>query len=396
MKIVLAPNGFKECLPAGRVADCLEEGIGRVLPRAELVKVPMADGGDGTARALVEATEGELVEQTVTGPLGEAVEACLGILGDGRTAVIEMAQASGLRLIAPQRRNPLFTTTYGTGELIRVALDRGATNIVVGIGGSATVDGGAGMAQALGARLLDDRGEDIPFGGGNLGRLRRIDVATLDARLGSVSVLVASDVDNLLTGPQGASSVYGPQKGATPEMVTQLEANLSHYAEIIRRDLGVEVRTAPGGGAAGGLGAGLVAFLRAEIRPGVEVVIEISEFEEKVKGADLVITGEGKIDGQTPFGKAPVGVARVAKQHGIPVIAVAGWVADDARVVLDHGIDAIFSVTKHPMSLEEAMEAAPSLVSDLGEQIARLLRLGRLFRQKAASPLTKLSRPVNY
>ncbi len=392
MKIVLAPNGFKECLPAGLVADCLEDGIRRVLPRAELVKVPMADGGDGTAEALVEATKGELVGQTVTGPLGEEVEASFGILGDGRTAVIEMAQASGLRLIPPERRNPLFTTTYGTGELIRVALDRGASKIVVGIGGSGTVDGGAGMAQALGARLLDDRGEDIPFGGGNLGRLRRIDVVTLDARLGSVSVLVASDVDNPLTGPQGASTVYAPQKGATPEMVAQLEENLSHYAEIIRHDLGAEVRTAPGGGAAGGLGAGLVAFLRAEIRPGVDVVIEISGFEEKVKGADLVITGEGKIDGQTAFGKAPVGVARLAKQHGIPVIAIAGWVADDARAVLDHGIDAILSVARYPMSLEEAMETAPSLVRDLGEQIARLLRLGRLFGQKTASPLTKLPR----
>ncbi len=385
MKIVLAPNGFKECLQAGEVAGYLEEGVKRALPNAELVRVPMADGGDGTAQALVDATGGELVRERVSGPLGEPIEAAFGILGDGKTAVVEMAQASGLRLIPGERRSPLLTTTYGTGELIRGALDRGARKIIVGIGGSGTVDGGAGMAQALGARLLDEEGEEIPFGGGGLRGLRRIDATKMDVRLKSVSVLAASDVDNPLIGPEGASAVYGPQKGATPEMVAQLEENLSHYAEILKQDLGIDVKDIPGAGAAGGLGAGLLAFLKADIRPGVEVVVEASGLEEKVKGADLVITGEGKIDGQTVHGKTPLGVAKVAKKYGIPVIAVAGWVADDAAVVLDHGIDAVFSITRHPMSLEEAMARSPVLVADLGEQIARFFRMGSSLGQTEGS-----------
>lgn len=385
MKIVLAPDGFKESLSAIEVANCLERGIKRAIPDAEIVKVPMADGGDGTVEALVEATEGEILNQKVTGPLGEPVEACYGILGDGQTAVIEMAEASGLHLIPPRERNPLSTTTYGTGELIEAALEKGIRKLIVGIGGSATVDGGAGMAQALGAQLPDDNDKQISFGGGNLGRLARVDMGNMDPRLKFLSVLVASDVDNPLVGPEGAASVYGPQKGATPEMVRELDENLSHYADVIKRDSGIDVASLPGAGAAGGLGGGLVAFLKARLRPGVEVVIEASGLEEKLKDAHLVITGEGKIDSQTLHGKAPIGVAKVAKKQDLPVVAIAGSIGEDAQVVLENGIDAILAITSRPMSLAQALEKAPSLVTDLGEQIARLLKIGTSHLRRGSS-----------
>ncbi len=375
MKIVAAPNAFKESLSAVEVAQSIARGVHRVLPQAEVVHVPVADGGDGTVEALVAATGGQIIQRRVTGPLGEPVDAYFGLLGDGHTAVVEMATASGLHLVPKNKRNPMKTTTYGTGELIAAALDQGAQKVIVGIGGSATVDGGAGMAQALGCSLLDESGQDIPRGGDSLARLARVDLSNRHPGVAGVRAVVACDVDNPLTGPQGAPAVYGPQKGATPEMVRKLDGYLINYARILKRDLGLEVDRVPGAGAAGGLGAGLMAFLGAQLKSGVEIVIEASKLEEKLAGADLVVTGEGKLDRQTAFGKAPVGVARLAKKHGIPVVAIGGALADDAGEVLDHGIDAIFSIVPRPMPLEEAMRGAEEFVARATEQIIRLMLL---------------------
>jgi glycerate kinase len=375
MKIVAAPNAFKESLSAVGVAKSIARGVRRVLPDAEVVQVPVADGGDGTAEALVAATGGQIIKRRVTGPLGEPVDAYFGLLGDGHTAVVEMAVASGLHLVPNGKRNPMKTTTYGTGELIATALDQGATKVIVGIGGSATVDGGAGMAQALGCSLLDGDGRDIARGGQGLAHLSRVDLSKRHPKVQGVEALVACDVDNPLTGPKGAPAVYGPQKGATPEMVEKLDGYLANYAQILKRDLGLEVDRVPGAGAAGGLGAGLMAFLGATLKSGVEIVIEASRLEEKLKGADLVITGEGKLDGQTAFGKAPIGVARLAKKHGIPVVALGGALADDAPELVNHGVDALFSILPRPMSLSEAMKRTDEFVARATEQIIRLILL---------------------
>lgn len=376
MRVVIAPDSFKGSLTALEVADAVEKGLRRVIPDLEAIKVPMADGGEGTVQSLVDATGGRIIKRKVTGPLGEEVEAQFGILGDGVTAVIEMASASGLPLVPPEKRNPMITTTYGTGELIKAALDMGCRKFIIGIGGSATNDGGAGMAQALGVKLLDKDGKQIPFGGGGLLKLERIDISTLDPRIRESEIVVACDVDNPLTGPRGAARVYAPQKGATPEMVEILDEALKRFAEIIRRDLGKDVENVPGAGAAGGLGAGLMAFLNAELRSGVEIVIETVKLEEKMKGADLVITGEGGIDSQTVFGKTPIGVAKTAKRFNLPVIAIAGGISDDASVLYRHGIDAMVSIIPRPMSLEEAMSRGAELVADAAERAARLLLLG--------------------
>ncbi|MBL7074219.1 glycerate kinase [candidate division KSB1 bacterium] len=372
MKIVVAPNAFKESLTALEAANFIEEGIKRVFPECEVVKVPMADGGDGTAAALVGATGGRILAEEVNGPLGEKVKADYGLLGDGETAVVEMAAASGLRLIPSKKRNPLITTTYGTGELIKACLGQGAKKVIVGIGGSATVDGGAGMAQALGARLLDRDGKQIPFGGGGLGQLDHIDVSGMDERINQIECLVASDVDNPLTGPSGAAAVYGPQKGATQEEVVQLDRNLSHYADVIRRDLGINVKDVPGAGAAGGLGAGLLAFFGAQLKSGIEIVIQASGLKEKLQGADLIITGEGKIDSQTAHGKAVAGVAKLAKRERVPVVAVGGSLTEDARAVHPIGVDALFSTIPRPVSLDRAMERAGPFLADAVEEIMRL------------------------
>jgi glycerate kinase len=376
LKIIAAPNAFKESLSAPDVASSIAKGIHRVLPDAEVIQVPVADGGDGTVEALVAATDGRKVSCQATGPLGEQVDAYYGLLGDVKTAVIEMAVASGLHLVPEDKRDPLKTTTYGTGELIAAALDQGVEKVIVGIGGSATVDGGAGMAQALGCALLDDKGEDIPLGGGGLGQLSKVELSKRHPRLAAVQAVVACDVDNPLTGPQGAPAVYGPQKGATPGMVEQLDGYLQNYAKILKRDLGLDVDRVPGAGAAGGLGAGLMAFLGAELKSGVDIVIEAARLEKKMAGADLVITGEGKLDGQTVYGKAPIGVARMAKKHGIPVIGIAGALADGADGLVEHGIDAVFSIVPGPMSLEEAMRDAAELVEFAVEQVVRVVVLG--------------------
>ncbi|HUW55917.1 MAG TPA: glycerate kinase [Planctomycetota bacterium] len=380
MKIVVAPDSFKECLAAREVAAALARGVRDILPDAEVVSVPMADGGEGTVEALVDATDGGYVERDVTGPMGRKVRARFGVLGDGTTAVIEMASASGLPLVAPGERNPLTATTFGTGELISAALDHDVRKVLIGIGGSATVDGGAGMAEALGVRLLDADGNDLAPGGGTLGRLARIDVSGLDPRVRSVTVEVACDVDNPLTGETGAARVYGPQKGATPEQVDVLDAALGRLAEVIERDLGVTVASLPGSGAAGGLGAGLVAFLGATLRPGVDMVVDAVGLAATVTGADLVITGEGRLDRQSAFGKTPVGVAQTAKKLGIPVVAIVGAVGEGAHEVLTHGIDAFFSIQDGPATLEETFRDAPALLRRTAEHVTRLFLLGRAGR----------------
>lgn len=373
VRLLIACDSFKGSATSKQVGEALREGILRAMPHAEVLAIPVADGGEGTVQALVDATGGEFVAVTVTNPIGEKVEASFGILGDGKTAVIEMAAASGLTLIPPERRNPWVTTTYGTGELIKAALERGCRRIIIGIGGSATNDAGAGMAQALGIGLLDENGNQIGFGGGELSKLRRIDMSRLDPRAKDAEFIVACDVDNPLTGERGAAYVYAPQKGATPDMLPKLDANLRHFAKVVREQLGIDVEHVPGAGAAGGLGAGLMAFLGAKLRPGTEIVFELIGLEERIRDADLVITGEGQIDAQTAFGKTPVGVAKLAKKYGKPVIAVAGAIGDGADVVHAHGIDAVFSIANRPMTLDEAMDNVLRLLADFGEQLGRLI-----------------------
>jgi len=384
MKIVIAPDSFKGNLTAKEASDAIEIGIRRVFPDAIIAKVPMADGGEGTVQALVDATKGKIVSAEVCDPLGNRIMADFGILGElsgdaitQKAAVIEMATASGLPLVPRDKRNPMLTTTYGTGELIKSALDNGCKMLIVGIGGSATVDGGAGMAQALGARLLDKDGKDIPRCGGGLEHLDKIDVSNLDPRLSEVTTTVACDVDNPLVGPRGAPAVFGPQKGATPEMVKLLDKYLDKFADIVKRDLGVDVKEAPGAGAAGGLGAGLMAFLGAKLKSGIDIVIEASGLNQDVKDAHIVVTGEGKIDRQTIYGKTPIGVAKTAKKYGLPVIAFAGNIGDDSHVVYDNGIDALMSIISYPMTLEIAMERSHELMADAVERAFRLIDIGR-------------------
>jgi glycerate 2-kinase len=384
MRVVVAPDSFKGSATALAVAEAIERGVRAVFPGAEVVKVPIADGGEGTVDALVVATKGRIEERTVRGPLGEPVRARWGVLGDGATAVLEMAAASGLPLVPKERRDPRVTTTYGTGELVRAALDAGLAKLVVGIGGSATNDGGTGLARALGARFLDEAGKELPEGGAALARLARIDLAGLDPRLARAQVTVACDVDNPLTGPRGASAVYGPQKGATPQMVKELDAALGRYAEVARAATGRDVAGEPGAGAAGGLGAGLLFFTPARLRPGVSIVLETTGFEALVEAADLVITGEGRTDFQTAMGKAPVGVAAAAKRHGVPVVCLSGGLGEGADDVLSRGIDALASIVPGPMTLEECMARGPELVEAAAVRLCRLLKVGAALRRAPA------------
>ncbi len=376
MKIVIAPDSYKECLSALQVATLIESGFREIFPTADYIKVPMADGGEGTVEAMVEATRGSLVPVTVRGPLGNAVEAFYGLTGDGSTAVIEMATASGLELVPPKKRNPLRTTSYGTGQLIRSALDAGARKFILGIGGSATNEGGIGTLQALGVRLLDAQGQEVEPTGLGLGRLARIDMSGIDPRLAETVIDVACDVDNPLCGPRGASAIFGPQKGATPEMVQQLDGYLQNFAAITLRDLGIAMADIAGAGAAGGMGGGMYAFLCGRLRPGSEIVTEAVGLDALVKDADLVITGEGRIDGQTAFGKAPVGVARVAKRHGKPVLAIGGSLRNDAHVVHEYGIDAIFSVLYRPCTIGEALAEGTDNLRTAARNIAAAIAVG--------------------
>ncbi|MDL5367420.1 glycerate kinase [Xanthomonas sp. NCPPB 2654] len=377
MKIVIAPDSFKESLSALEVATQIEAGFRDVFPTWTYVKVPVADGGEGTVAALVAATGGRRVPHTATGPLGAPVEAFFGMSGDGRTAIVEMAAASGLALLPPARRDALAATSYGVGELILAALDAGARSIVVGVGGSASNDGGAGMAQALGVRLLDAQGRELGAGGGALAALARIDATGLDPRLRHCDIQVACDVDNPLTGPAGASAVFGPQKGATPAQVAQLDANLSHYAAVIDADLGIAIAALPGAGAGGGLAAALVAFLGAQLRPGADIVAEALGLEALVAAADLVVTGEGRLDSQSARGKTPLGVARIAKRHGKPVVAIGGGLGADAALLHAHGIDAMFGAVPRPCTLEQALAEAGANLRRAARNVAEAIRIGR-------------------
>lgn len=374
MKIVIAPDSFKESLTALEAANAAEEGFKKVFPCAEIVKLPMADGGEGLVHSLVSSLFGKIIPQEVTGPLGKKVEAFFGLIHNGKTAVIEMAAAAGLHLVPRSERNPLLTTTYGVGELILAALDQGVERIIVGLGGSATNDGGAGLAQALGVRILDENGNEIEFGGGGLSAVSSIDLAGLDPRLSQITIEAACDVTNPLLGPEGASAVFGPQKGATPEMVGLLDRNLGRFADVIEQYLGKDVRNVPGAGAAGGLGAGLLAFLSCRLRKGVEIVIEATGLEKQVQDADLLITGEGKIDSQTVYGKTPAGVAAVGKKYDVPVVALAGTLGAGFETVYDHGIDAVFSIVPGVVTLEEALQNAYSNMAHASENIARLMK----------------------
>jgi glycerate kinase len=375
LKIGIAPDSFKGNMTAMQVATRIEKGLRKALGDITVVKVPMADGGEGTAKTIADATGGRMVRRTVSGPLGKPVKASFGLSGDGRMAVVEMAEASGLALLKPSQRNPMRTTTRGTGELIKHALKLGVSHLLVGIGGSATTDGGMGMAHALGVRFLDPRGREVPDNGRGLKRVASIDMLGLDARLRDVRVEVACDVDNPLTGPRGAAQVYGPQKGATPEMVEELDAGLENLAAVIQRDLGKSVLKVPGSGAAGGLGAGLMAFLHGKLRPGIDIVIDSVQLAKRLKGCDLVITGEGRMDGQTAFGKTPAGVAGVAKSLGLPVIALCGCLGPGVRKVHKIGIDAYFPTLERSIDEDEIPVVGPTMLTNCAEQVGRVIAM---------------------
>lgn len=384
MKIVIAPDSFKENLTSMQVATCIEKGIKKVLPRARCIKIPMADGGEGTVQSLVDATAGRIIRKQVEGPMGRKVTARYGMLGDGTTAVIEMAEASGLPLVPRGQRDPLRATTYGTGELIIDALNKGATRIIVGLGGSATVDGGAGMAQAIGVRFLGKNGKPIKeYGsGGMLSKIHDIDAGQIDPRIRKTKFIIASDVTNPLCGKKGAAHVFGPQKGATPVMVKTLDANLKHFAAIIKKKLGKSVLDVKGAGAAGGLGAGLVAFTGAKMKRGVDLVVEITQLNKHLEKADLVITGEGRVDFQTAFGKTPAGVAKAARKFRVPCIAIGGSLADDARGVFEHGIAGLESAAARDMDLAEALKNSRQHLEHAGERVMRLLLIGKGLARK--------------
>jgi glycerate 2-kinase len=381
MRILIAPQSLKGSLSASEAGAAIAQGAHAAFPNAAITIIPIADGGEGTVQALVDATRGEIRVQIVTGPLNEPVKAFYGLLGDNRTAVIEMAASSGLPLVPLQRRNPRITTTYGVGELIKAALDQGRRHFIIGLGGSATNDGGAGMAQALGARLLDAHGQNIPFGGAALKTLAHIDTDMLDPRLQECSIEVACDVTNPLCGPTGASAIYGPQKGATPSMVAELDAALAHYAQIIKHDLNLNVSDRAGAGAAGGLGAGMITFLNATLRPGAQIVIDALHLNEYMQNTDLVITAEGQLDEQTAYGKSVAAIAILAKKYKLPVLALTGGLGEQYKGLYDLGIDAITVLPSGPMPLVYAMEHAYLLTSEATERALKLLKMGLDFKK---------------
>ncbi len=375
MKIIIAPDSFKGSLTAKEVANSIYTGLKRALPSAEYIEIPMADGGEGTMQALVDATNGKIFTKSVTGPLNTSVTAHYGILGDKETAVIEMAEAAGLQYVNDQTRNPLITTTYGVGELIKTVLDTGIRKIIVGLGGSCTNDGGAGMAQALGVKLLNLQGQEFPLGGGNLNHLVRIDNSKIDPRLKDTEIILASDVTNPLTGKNGASSVFGPQKGATPEMVKELDQNLHHFAAVVRRDVKQNYENTPGAGAAGGLGFGLLTFTNATIQSGVEAVLEMTNFKEKTKNADFIFIGEGATDFQTKFGKTPYGVAIAAKEVAptSTVICLTGNIGKKVNELYGP-IDAIFATESGAKDLKQAIKDSQHDLAQISENIGRLIK----------------------
>ena len=376
MKILVAPQEFKGSISALSAAEAAKTGILRVFPQAEVVLCPVADGGDGTLETLVEVSGGKVRVCSVQNPIGETIQAQWGAMGDGVTAVIEMARTSGLALLSLAERDPLNASTYGLGQAISEALDEGFRRFIVGIGGSATNDAGAGMAQALGANLLDSHGNTINFGGAALANLQTVDISNMDSRIKDSEFLVACDVSNPLTGAEGASAVYGPQKGATPEMVQSLDDALSNFASVVKKDLKKDVSEISGAGAAGGLGAGMMAFMGAELKAGVDIVLDTVNLREKLSSVDLVITGEGGMDFQTVYNKAPIGVARIASEHNIPTIAIAGLLGSNFKIVHEHGIRAATSIVNGPITLEEASERAFELISDSVEESLRFISVG--------------------
>ncbi|PZC42804.1 MAG: glycerate kinase [Chloroflexi bacterium] len=376
MKILVAPQEFKGSISALAAAEATKTGILRVFPQANVVLCPVADGGDGTLETLVEVSGGEVRTCSVQNPIGKTIEAEWGAMGDGVTAVIEMARTSGLALLSLEERDPLNASTYGLGQAISEALDEGFRKFIVGIGGSATNDAGGGMAQALGANLMDGRGNAINFGGAALSNLQTVDISNMDSRIKDSKFLVACDVSNPLTGVEGASAIYGPQKGATPEMVRSLDDALSNFAIVVKKDLKKDISEIPGAGAAGGLGAGMMAFMGAELKAGVDIVLDTVNLRDKLSSVDLVITGEGGMDFQTVYNKAPIGVARLASEHNIPTIAIAGLLGSNFKIVHEHGIRAATSIVNGPITLEEASERAFELISDSVEECLRFISVG--------------------
>lgn len=370
-RIVIAPDSFKECLTSPEVARAIETGLRRVWADAEIECVPMADGGEGTVEALITATGGRYLTANVRDPLGNLIEAKYGILGDGKTAVIETAAASGLALIPTKDRHPGFTTTFGTGQLMREAIEQGVETVIVGLGGSGTNDAGAGMAQALGYALRDADDAELPFGGFALARLDWIDNSKRHAGLDNVEVIAAYDVDNPLCGPTGTSRIYGPQKGASAKTVEMLDAALEHFSRYVEEEFDLNVSELPGAGAAGGFGAGLVVFANAKLRPGFDVVSQACGLADRMEQADLVITGEGKMDAQSAYGKTPVAVARMAGERGVPTVAFVGSLGDDAEGACGHHFERIIPIAAEGRTVEHAIEHAPELLADATETFAR-------------------------
>lgn len=377
LRIVVAPQAFKQSISARAAAIAIQTGIHKAVPDAETVLVPVADGGDGTLAALIDTTGGKYFTAEVTGPLGEPISAQWGVMGDGRTAVIEMALASGLALIPDDRRDPRTATTHGTGELMVAALDAGYTRIIVGLGGSATNDGGSGMASALGARFLDESGAPLPPGGAALANLRSIDTSGLHPLVEQATIVGATDVTNPLCGDTGASAIFGPQKGATPEIIEELDGCLGNMAQVIRAELGLDVADTPGSGAAGGLGAGLIAFANCDLRSGIDMVCDALGFDASAANADLVITGEGRADRSTAFDKAPVGIARRSKALGVPTMLLAGSLGEGYEALYEHGIDAIIPIAEEPSTLEFSLRNGAELLERAAERAVRLYNLGR-------------------
>ncbi|MCZ7888923.1 glycerate kinase [Agrobacterium salinitolerans] len=382
LHVVVAPSGFKESLSAEQAADCIEKGVLRAFPGSVVIKAPMADGGEGFTRALIGATNGTIHPVTVTGPVGQPVPAFVGFLGGCTepTAVIEMAAAAGLGLVPRDRRNPCLTTSYGVGELVRAALDGGARRILLGCGDSGINDGGAGMAQALGVRLLDATGKEIDRGGAALTKLQRIDLSKRDPRLSDVRIDAAVNWHNQLLGERGVARVFGPQKGATPEQVEELAAAMEIYAACIKNATGLDVGSAPGAGASGGLGAAVLGLLGGKLHPRYDIVMRYLTIDDYLHEADLVITAEGSLDGQTPFGKVPAEIARRAKTAGVPVVALAGTIGKGVRLNFDCGIDAFASILTRPCSLEDAISSAPKLLARAAEDAVRMIMIGTTLR----------------
>lgn len=373
MNILIAPDSFKGHLTAMEAAECIQRGMGEVLKQACFKKLPMADGGEGTVQALVEARGGEIIEIEVHGPLGRKVNSYFGLLGDHNTAIIEMAAASGLALLEKDEQNPLNTTTYGTGELITAALDEKVEEVIIGIGGSATVDAGVGMAQALGAKFKDSEGKELGFGGGELKKLDSIDITGIDSRINNIRFVVACDVSNTLTGEKGAARVYGPQKGADSSMVEELEKGLVNFANVVEDEYNVNIANVEGTGAAGGLGAGLVVFCNSSLKPGIDIVTETVHLEEQVENSDIIITGEGQIDYQTVSGKALSGIGEIAKKYGKPVVAINGTIGENAQLVHEVGIDAYFSTVS---SLHCNVEKEASvMLKECSKQVAKVIEI---------------------